>query len=129
MRGKFLLVIIIILVLLFAYNGFNGKTFSESDFEKVLENNNINFEKIEIKNSKNGIEKMLNYYFDDESVLNLYVFDKDSELYKKVKKNEYISDSEMDNKIFLTINQNLGISFENNSIYKGIIIDGFEKMK
>lgn len=105
----------------------NGLTVN--NFENMLKENNITFEKIENENPREGLKKEYNYYFNDDSMLKLFVFDTNSDLYKQAKKDNMIDEVGVDAKIAVTLNENLGISFEGNSNYKVLIKDQFEKIK
>ena len=115
--------------LVFLLSGCTTKNYSVSDFESMLNNNNISFEKVKDESPDDGIKELYYYYFDDESVLQLFIFDTKSDLYKSVKKDGFLEYTTTDYKVYLTLNGNMGITFDGNSNYKSLITTKFEEMK
>lgn len=107
----------------------NKSELSVSSFEEILKQNNITYSKLNEEKPREGIKETYYFYFDDETMLNLYVFDTKSDLYKQVKKDGTMNNTDIGGEFFVTLNKNLAISFEGDSKYKALITEKFEALK
>ncbi len=126
---KKIIMAVVLISLTFLLTGCKTKEFTIEEFESMLTENNVTFERNQDNSPDEGINSLYYYYFDDESVLQLFVFDTKSDLYKSVKKNGYLDYTTTDYRIYLTLNENMGITFDGNSNYKSLITTRFEEMK
>ncbi len=127
---KIFIAVIVMFSFLILFTGCKSKKeYTYSNFEKMLKENNINFEKVEDKSPEEGIKNLYYYYFDDESVLQLFVFDTKSDLYKSIKENGYFDYESPYYRVYLTLNENIGITFDGNSNYKSLITTKFKEIK
>lgn len=99
-----------------------------NEFENMLKENKITYDKMENENPQKGLKKEYYYYFDDESMVKLLVFDTSSDLYKQAKEENMINEAGIDAKTAVTVNENFGISFASESAYKVLIKDKFENL-
>lgn len=99
-------------------------------FDTELAKNNIDFEKIKLVNPEHNSDETYYYYLNDDSVFVLYVFDTNSETYKDIIKNGYISSSEgVVEQIEIEYNSGLVIEKNINTEAFDFVISSFNNVK
>lgn len=99
-------------------------------FDAELAKNNIDFEKIKLVNPEHNSDETYYYYLNDDSVFVLYVFDTNSETYKDIIKNGYISSSEgVVEQIEIEYNSGLVIEKNINTEAFDFVISSFNNVK
>ncbi len=99
-------------------------------FDAELAKNNIDFEKIKLVNPEHNSDETYYYYLNDDSVFVLYIFDTNSETYKDIIKNGYISSSEgVVEQIEIEYNSGLVIEKNINTEAFDFVISSFNNVK
>lgn len=98
-------------------------------FEKGLEANKINYQKVDKLAILVGAKEGYGYNLDDENAVELYLFDKDSDAYKEAFKNNKITLQGMNMAIEVTFNDDIAIFYNGNSAEQATIEKIFADLK
>lgn len=110
-------------------NGGNKEISRVDKFENMLKENSITYDKLEEENPRDGVIKSNLYYLDDDSILILYVYDTESEVYKQVKEEGTMDNLDVAGQFFVIRNGDMAITFEGECKYSALITEKFEALK
>lgn len=79
-----------------------------------LKENNITFEKIELKGNDKGALKCYYYYFSNDNVIVLYEFSESNKNYKKIAANGYIKEKDVDETTYVITHKGLVLTVNDN---------------
>ena len=125
--SSFLLLILLIFVTGCQSDNFEFKeSQQESDiifvFETKLNENNIAFDRTALAVNEQNAKECYYYYIEENNPLIIYVFDEDSEEYKKIVENKYITKDGIGNPIYVETNKGIVIEKNENMLHYGEII-------
>lgn len=93
--------------------------------DQKLKDNNLSFEKIEIKNNSQGAKSCYYYYFNNDNPIVVYYFDENDENYKSIISKGYIENEGINERIEIIASKGIAIevnnTFENFNTIKDIL--------